>query len=34
VISYRIIYEIANDTVLITSVLHAAQHDSHWRERL
>ena len=31
---YRIIYEVANDTVLIISVLHAARHDRHWRERL
>ena len=31
---YRIIYEVANDKVLIISVLHAARHDRHWRERL
>jgi len=31
---YRIIYEVANDTVLIISVLHAARHDRNWRKRL
>ncbi len=31
---YRIVYEVANDTVLVISVLHAARHDRHWRERL
>jgi len=31
---YRIIYEVTKDTVLIISVLHAARHDRHWRERL
>jgi toxin ParE1/3/4 len=31
---YRIIYEVANDTVLVISVLHAARHDRYWRERL
>jgi plasmid stabilization system protein ParE len=31
---YRIIYEVAKDTVLIISILHAARHDRHWRERL
>jgi plasmid stabilization system protein ParE len=31
---YRIVYEVANDTVLIISVLHAARHDRHWRARL
>ena len=31
---YRIIYEVANDKVLVISVLHAARHDRHWRERL
>ena len=31
---YRIIYEVANDKVLVISVLHAARRDRHWRERL
>jgi plasmid stabilization system protein ParE len=31
---YRIIYEVENDTVTVISVLHAARHDRHWRDRL
>jgi plasmid stabilization system protein ParE len=31
---YRIIYEVADDTVLVISALHAARHDRNWRERL
>jgi len=31
---YRIIYEVANDTVVVIFVLHAARDDRHWRERL
>jgi len=31
---YRIIYEVAIDTVIVISVLHAARRERHWRERL
>jgi toxin ParE1/3/4 len=33
---YRVIYEVneAEQTVLVLAVLHAARHDSHWKERL
>jgi toxin ParE1/3/4 len=31
---YRIIYEVANETLLIIAALHAARHDRNWRERL
>jgi len=30
---YRVIYEVAKDTVVIIAVLHAARHDRHWRSR-
>ncbi len=33
---YRVIYEVteAENTVVITAVLHAARHDRHWQRRL
>jgi plasmid stabilization system protein ParE len=31
---FRIIYEVANDTVLIICVIHSARDDRHWRQRL
>jgi plasmid stabilization system protein ParE len=33
---YRIIYEVfdSQKTVIVAAVLHGAQHDSHWQERL
>jgi toxin ParE1/3/4 len=31
---YRIIYEIADDVVLIICVLHSARDEHHWQERL
>lgn len=33
---YRIIYEVheVEHTVVVAAVLHAAQHDGHWRKRI
>jgi toxin ParE1/3/4 len=31
---YRIVYEIADATVLVICVIHAARDDRHWRERV
>jgi toxin ParE1/3/4 len=33
---YHIIYEVqeTDNTVVVAAVLHAAQHDSHWRKRV
>jgi hypothetical protein len=31
---YRIIYRIEGDVVLIIAVIHAAQHDRRWKQRV
>ena len=31
---YRIIYRVEGDVVLIIAVIHAAQHDRRWKERI
>jgi plasmid stabilization system protein ParE len=31
---YRIVYRVEDDVVLILGVIHAAQHDRRWKERV
>jgi toxin ParE1/3/4 len=31
---YRIIYRVERDVVLIIAVIHAAQHERRWKERV
>ncbi|MSU21751.1 MAG: type II toxin-antitoxin system RelE/ParE family toxin [Pedosphaera sp.] len=30
---YRIVYRIQGESILVFAVLHAKQHDRHWRKR-
>ncbi len=30
---YRIVYRVQGEVVVVLAVLHAAQHDRHWKER-
>ena len=30
---YRIFFSVVGDTLYVHAVLHAARHDSHWKER-
>jgi plasmid stabilization system protein ParE len=31
---YRIVYRVEGDVVLVIAVIHAAQHDRRWKERV